>query len=925
MRVLDKSVMSLWAKKEEKSGIFFWLPLMVHLKDTMDVSRWLFEHWLSDSQRELCRKGLKGMGNREAVTPDLASDLASFLGGIHDLGKATPAFQTKKGFSNSKTLDDELKEKLERAGLSGISTVNLRYAVCSPHSLAGEYLLKKFGIDDDIGSIIGGHHGKPVDSLRDILNQSEYEANYFQSNDLRSSVRALWLAAQKETFEWALRENGFSDKDDLPKIPEPVQVIYEGLIIMADWIASNSDYFPLINIDREITENPENRLRIGISKWAGDTPLQTDSYPGKDQLFIDRFGFAPREFQKAVYETTESIRKPGIMILEAPMGEGKTEAALAVTELMMTKTGCSGLFFGLPTQATSNGMFSRIEEWLGSLAKYHDAFQSLRLSHGKAALNEDMNRLRKHADQVNTDGSHDENVYINEWFSGRKKAMLDDFVVGTVDGFLFLALKQKHLALRHLGFSKKVVIVDEVHAYDAYMQQYLEEAIRWMGVYGVPVILVSATLPPEKREAFIETYLRGTGMKKSDMRFPEVSANSYPLITYTDGQNVLVKDDFRGGENKEIHIRKLDNDDLLETVSNLLAEGGVVGIVVNTVKRAQEIGKKCKDRFGSNSVEILHSSYIAADRVRKESDLINEIGKNGKRPEMKIVIGTQVIEQSLDIDFDVMVSDLCPVDLLLQRAGRLHRHDIDRPEKLKEPVLYVMGTNQEFKFARGSEMVYGKYFLIHTQHFLPDTIRVPSDIPVLIQEVYGDEDLKLDGSLKEKYEEAKRKQQIEIEKKKSKAQQFKIDHPNPNKTLIGWLREMDISETEETAAAQVRDIQETIEVIAVKKTGNGYGTFKDNVDVLGRISETRISKDLAGQTIRIPGHIIRKQGISHEIKWLEDYNRKSLSEWQKEPWLKGELGIIFDEDGTFDLNGTELKYDNEYGLREVKEVIDEKI
>lgn len=104
MRVLDKSVMSLWAKKEEKSGIFFWLPLMVHLKDTMDVSRWLFEHWLSDSQRELCRKGLKGMGNREAVTPDLASDLASFLGGIHDLGKATPAFQTKKGSAIQKHL-----------------------------------------------------------------------------------------------------------------------------------------------------------------------------------------------------------------------------------------------------------------------------------------------------------------------------------------------------------------------------------------------------------------------------------------------------------------------------------------------------------------------------------------------------------------------------------------------------------------------------------------------------------------------------------------------------------------------------------------------------------------------------------------------------------------------------------------------------
>lgn len=920
---------NFWAKKDENNGRYLWLPLTIHLEDTMNVSRWLFVNWLSESQRELCIQGLRGCGNRKDVRTDLACDLTAFLGAIHDIGKATPAFQAKKGFNNSRILDHNLLHKLEKAGFSGISDVEFPEAAYSMHALAGEVILKNFGARDDIGSIVGGHHGKPIDSLLKLYDQGAYYAkNYFQSDDPSSLIYKKWYSAQKNIFEWALSENGFSCTENLPEITEPAQVIYEGLLIMADWIASNTEYFPLIDINEDEPEDSSSRCQSGLDRWSKSKALKINSYQGKYELFKKRFGsetsetkeFSPNAFQNAVYDTTDSIEEPGIMILEAPMGLGKTEAALVAAELFMAKTGSSGLFFGLPTQATSNGMFSRVESWLESFTEDYDVSQSLRLSHGKAALNDDMNRLRNSAGLINADESNDESVFVNEWFSGRKKTMLDDFVVGTVDGFLLSALKQKHLALRHLGFSKKVVIIDEVHAYDAYMQQYLERAISWMGAYGVPVILVSATLPSEKRKSLVKAYLGGMGVNNRDICFPDDlgSAENYPLITYTDGKEIKVRTNPKTKE-KKIRVEITDESKLIGTISELLKNGGVLGIVVNTVKRAQEFGRMCKAEFGDDSVEILHSSFIAADRVKKETDLVNMIGKDGVRPEKKIVIGTQVIEQSLDIDFDVMITDLCPIDLLLQRAGRLHRHNIGRPVALEEPVLYVMGTNRMFKFDRGSEMVYGNYLLIRTQCYLPDIIHIPADIPVLIRKVYGEEEPALEPPLMDVYEKSITRHRIEIEKKKARAQVFRLDRPKQGKNLIGWLKNMDDPKTEETAAAQVRDVHESIEVIAVKKSGTGYGTFNDGTDISGIVSEPGIAKELAKQTIRIPDHIVRRAGAADTIKALEEYNWQELREWQDQPWLKGELGIIFDENGCFELNGKLLKYDNEYGLSEVKE------
>ncbi|MEE3422205.1 MAG: CRISPR-associated helicase Cas3' [Succinimonas sp.] len=922
MKTDDKLVMSLWAKKKESDGQLYWLSLKQHLLDTMNVSRWLWKYWLSESQRRLCINSLCSTDSDS----NIALNLAAFLGAIHDIGKATPAFQIKKGFRRSNRLDEMILSNLEQSGFSELGSLCLADPDMSRHSIAGEYLLKnRFNVREDIVSIIGAHHGKPDDDVCSVNDQSAYSANYYQ-NEKNTTIQNRWKNVQSSIFNWAMNITSFEDVQQLPKISKPVQVIYSGLLIMADWIASNCDYFPLVPLESgsSFDINNDERFEKGIQLWCKNLPFQIHNNPDVENLFRWRFGFEPRDFQRVVYRTTSEIKDPGILIIEAPMGLGKTEAMLVASEILALKSGSSGLFFGLPTQATSNGMFGRIHAWLKDLTGRYGVTQSLRLCHGKAALNEEMSKLLRESSiqDINIDDTENGCVFVNEWFAGRKKTALDDFVVGTVDGFLRCALKQKHLALRHLGFSKKVVIIDEVHAYDTYMQQYLVEAIKWMGAYGVPVILASATLPKDKRKSLILAYLRGKGFKSRDIVFNEnISGNSYPLITYTEGKEVKEETNFNNTGDKTVVLKKLNEEELLCRVEELLEGGGVIGIIVNTVKKAQILGRDLKNHFGNDTVVILHSAFIATDRIVKESNLLDMIGKNGNRPERKIIIGTQVIEQSLDIDFDVLITDLCPVDLLLQRLGRLHRHERKRPDKHKNPVVYVMGTSDSFDFEKGSEVIYGKFYLIRTQCYLPDIICIPSDIPNLVNKVYGMDHPDFSDELNAIYQESIIMNNNDVKNKIDKAMTYCIDDPvsfiNPARNnLIGWLKNLNNSDSEEMANAQVRDIRESVEVIALKTVGGGYGTFKNRVDVSKLICDESIAKDLAKDTIRIPYYVTCNRGVSATIKELEEYNRQKLNDWHKYSWLKGSLGIIFDENGCFEINGIKLKYDDEFGLRE---------
>ncbi|MBD3949618.1 CRISPR-associated helicase Cas3' [Tuanshanicoccus lijuaniae] len=906
---------TFWAKKREENGLYQWLSLGQHLEDTRKVAIYLWHNWLSGGQKLLVIESL------EIPDEDTALNLVQFIAAVHDIGKALPNFQTKVGFNTSSDLDQLLIEKVMALGFDHLSSERFICSSHTPHALAGQVILQQAGVNEQIASIIGGHHGKPIDDDFQIESQYAYKKNYYQTENKNSPVYLLWQQEQRKILERALEVSGFSSPEDVPTISQPSQVILSGLLIMADWIASNDEFFPLLNVDEDIEKiNQEERISTGITKWGQVQSITFRDQSDIDYLYMDRFSFSPRSFQDKFSKVIDSTENAGIFILEAPMGLGKTEAALIGAEQLAYKKGRGGIFFGLPTQATANGIFPRIKNWIERIHEEYGEKISVQLSHGKANLNEEYNQLLRSS---LTYGNEDTGVLVNQWFIGKKKKILDDIVVGTVDQFLLIGLKQKHLALRHLAFSKKVVIIDEVHAYDAYTSQYLNEALTWMGAYDVPIIMLSATLPAKRREEFVIAYLKGKDIKKSEIELPleGLSINDYPLITYNEGNEIKQFKDFDKMKETEVKIAPFNESDLEELLKDLMTKEGVIGIVCNTVLKAQNIAKVCSAIFGDGQVELLHSSFIASERAKKELDLLNMIGKGAKRPKQKIIVGTQVIEQSLDIDFDVMISELAPMDLLIQRIGRLHRHNIDRPKAFKLPILYVMGMSESFEFDEGSKSIYGDYLLLMTQYYLPATMKLPTDISDLVQKVYSDEHSYLEKDIEQSVNRFKASYDEKIKSKTERAKSYKLSDPvyqggvRYKTSLIGWLKHMSSADTEEHGYAQVRDSQETIEVIAVRKMKGGYGLFGQDRLISDKVTDPQMAQELLKNSLRLPGVLTRfEKNINQIIQDLEVFNKKYLSDWQEQVWLKGSLGIIFDENNNFELNNCILHYDEKFGL-----------
>ena len=336
------------------------------------------------------------------------------------------------------------------------------------------------------------------------------------------------------------------------------------------------------------------------------------------------------------------------------------------------------------------------------------------------------------------------------------------------------------------------------------------------------------------------------------------------------------------------------------------------------------------DQYGEDLVELLHSSFLATERVRKETELMQMLG-NGeacKRPQRKIIVGTQVIEQSLDIDFDVMISELAPVDLLIQRLGRLHRHERIRPKGCKMPRLYLLGCSDHLEFDSGSQAVYGGCLLTRTQYFLNDKIRLPEDISPLVQEVYGKQELDLEEALEGRYHQFKEEEEKLTEQKKSKARNYRLSAPHLetrrlNKlTLHSWLDNPSEDSSEETGNSQVRDADESIEVIALKRIGEGYSLlFGDQTDtnISSMDENTSQAIHIAGETLRLPRPLCTPYRIESTIRALEQIYLEYFRDWDQSSWLKGSLGILFDEKMDCHLNGYLLHYDRKYGLSYQKE------
>jgi CRISPR-associated endonuclease/helicase Cas3 len=945
--VLTGATKSLWGKLSYDES-HQWLPLWVHLNDTAEVAKLLWDHWLPTHTKEIICQGINDVEEKERDKTLYARKIAIFLAASHDIGKASPIFQGKADKEKFKDVVDEVTEKGLPISLklTGNITKNLTHAVI------GQKILEEHGLDRSYAVVVGGHHGKPPNENETIEDVASYPS-------VTGVGDAAWDMAQDQLLQFAL------NVADLSKIPAgtlsiQAQVLLTGFLIMADWIASG-DEFPLLSRDYAYLQIEPSAKRAKKSWELLRLPWYKElakSHVG-DTLYDLRFGIKnPRPMQLKAIQIAQQIKRPGIFIIEAPMGEGKTEAALAVAEIFMRKSKMDGLYFALPTQATSDGIFKRIEKWIEHLRTDRT---SIFLAHGKAMFNEDYEAIKINSNIIDYDNSYAskpkaEAVVVNDWTQGRKKGLLSDFVVGTIDQILMCGLKQKHLALRHLGVANKVVIVDECHAYDTYMSSYLDLVLSWLGAYHVPVIVLSATLPPARRQKLLEAYQESNKVKvkkpsmlalvgkpkidKTEKKEPNIA---YPLISYTDDKGVGDMAPPKSKRKLSVNVEMLDEKKLVETLQVLLAEGGCAGIICNTVQRAQNIAKLMEDNFGKENVRLLHSRFVSCDRVKKEKEVRallgppSEIGEE-QRPKKLLVVGTQVLEQSLDVDFDVLLTDICPMDLLLQRMGRLHRHNRKklRPVPLRNATCFIMGMKTRTEFDEGSVNVYGNYLLLKTSAFLKDKISLPDDISMMVQQAY---DETFDEEMIQRLSQGKETECMEeicakaiqehknlLDSKEKRAETFQIMKPQKQgriKSLVGWLK-ADLNDKKDKSGkrgeATVRDTDMSIEVLVVVKKADGYFYTLPGLETcsdqrIEGIPKGKIAKIIAGCSVALPGFFTKKWNVDDVIEELEKgVLENNLDQWYDSYWLDGELFLVLNEQHEMKLRDKMLLYDARYGL-----------
>jgi CRISPR-associated helicase Cas3 len=634
------------------------------------------------------------------------------------------------------------------------------------------------------------------------------------------------------------------------------------------------------------------------------------------------------------------------------MGEGKTEAALAAVEVLAARFGAGGCFVALPTMATGNAMLPRLLKWLRRLPA--DAGlpveRSVLLAHSKAALNEEfadlMRSSRRTVAAVDLDGadqvwrpvgdvrSGSAGLVAHQWLRGRKKGMLASFVVGTIDQLLFAGLKSRHLALRHLALAGKVVVIDEVHAYDAYMNTYLDRVLSWLGAYRVPVVMLSATLPARRRRELAEAYAGGSA--GADCAGLE-SVRGYPLITtVVPGVAACAVPVAASGRRTDVQVEQLD-DDLVVLADRLgaeLAGGGCALVVRNTVSRVLETAAFLRDRFGAGAVTVAHARFLDLDRAANDAGLLDLFGPpqsgGGARPVgPHIVVASQVAEQSLDVDFDLLVSDLCPVDLLLQRMGRLHRHVRERPDRLRVARCLVSGVDWAAvppEPVRGSQIVYGRYPLLRSlAALLPHVgrpVRLPEDISGLVERAYGPEVI-APGSWTEAMDAARVGHENHLQAQQNKAEAFRLDVVRRDgRPLYGWVQ-AGVGDADDTRAgrAQVRDSQETIEVLVVQRRADGVLTTVPWLDrgrgglevPVDAVPPARVAQIVAASGLRLP---VAFAGGATADRAIAELERLCVPAWQAKEsfWLAGELILVLDEDCRTPLAEYELRYSPTDGL-----------
>lgn len=895
-------------------------PLFCHMVDVAAVAAEMWRQVLPWSLRRRLTAAFD-------LSEEHAGRWVSFVAGIHDLGKASPAFARKDpGFpararAGGLTIPD-LSRLRRPPGHGLISQVTLAHILLdSPFNLPRRQA-------DLVASVAGGHHGTfPTDQEVGDAKKQRTAVGEREWDEVR---RALAVALH-DVLELAPpgARLGLTSID---------AVILAGITSIADWIGSDERFFPY-------TIPSGERDYLALAAERASTALRrlgwlTSSAPTGARTFHELFPSLPGELwplQKHIAGLTSCDELPRLLIIEAPMGEGKTEAAMFAADAANVQLGTHGTYFALPTMATSNQMFGRVAEFLRT--RFPDAVVQLQLRHGHASFVSEFERIRQDGDSVpqpqysaDVEGG---TLVASDWFGPAKRGLLAPFGVGTVDQLLMSVLRVRHGAVRLFGIAAKPIVIDEVHAYDTYMSKLLARTLEWLGALGSPVILLSATLPAGRRESLVNAYRFGAGYEQPAALPP----SRYPRVTFVDSSGDIRTTTFDPAPRsvRRLTIERCPRDDpdqLGEILEASLSEGGCAAVVCNTVARAQELYQHLRARFpgeasdGEPIVDLLHARFTLADRQARERRSLARFGKGGRtvllpdgtsapvsRPERAILVATQVIEQSLDIDFDLMVSDLAPIDLLLQRSGRLHRHEPLKPRaaSLKHPRLVLLEPPVEHgvpQFPESDEYIYAPYVLLRTWLAIRDkwAIDMPDEIEPLIELVYGEEseDPELEETLREALFAFRKQAEEDLQRDTNEALQRMVKRPLPGESLADLLRaelEEDAPEIHRAYQALTRQGPPTANVVLLHESEAGPALDRSGRPApLGEVTDPTAIRALVERSVTL-----NHQGVVHRILATE-------RPWPRTPLLRHARMLVLDTAGEARVDGYVLRYDSELGL-----------
>ncbi len=572
-------------------------------------------------------------------------------------------------------------------------------------------------------------------------------------------------------------------------------------------------------------------------------------------------------------------------------------------------------------------MFGRIEEFLR--ATRGNVESSLLLAHGEASLVDRFRRLFVSSvfDPADADGTtgrrrgedaQRESVHAEAWFLSKKRKLLAEYAVGTIDQALLGVMKVPHAFVRIYGLAGKTVVLDEVHAYDTYTGRILDRLIEWLAAAGTTVVLLSATLPSQRRRDLVDAFRSGAGLDT----VPSEEA-PYPRMTVVDGRGSRAHTFAPRAVSQVVQLERVgeDIDELAERVVALARDGGCVGWICNTVDRAQRATKRVRELAPELDWLLLHARLLPEDCTGREARLERWLGPHRRtdaRPERCVVIGTQVLEQSLDIDFDVLVTDVAPVDLVLQRAGRLWRHGdrTNRSPAHTQPRLMVACPDGTYDTADigGAAFVYeedGELLIRRTLRLLEDrtSLTLPDDIEPWVEQVYDEAVPRPDDPLFQafcNYRGRAQAKQVEADQKLMPRPSV-VDDPFGD--LRVFLDEDDDPLLHQHLRAETRLGRPSIEVVCVERRDGGLyvGDEDDRPLDLEQEPDRAMVLRLVRRSITVTNRAV--------VPTLQ--SEKAPEAWSRSSVLRYRRLVPF-EDGRAEVGGMTLTLDPELGLMVTK-------